>query len=252
MRGAEKVALLGVAREEGWMYYAKDGAVWKVQRADRGVPKGRPRRVADSAFQMDSAYTYFVDRDGDVARAPRAGSSRPATRRKRKSASDLDSKMAAGHDDIVETDSEESTKEGNDDPATGIHDGVQGITHALQIMKDPIDKILAGTKTWEIRGTTTSRRGPIGLIQSKTGHVVGTCEVVDVIGPLSLKDLQRNEERTGSRPDQLYYQKTYAWVLRNAHRLSAPIPFRHPRGAVIWIKLEPDVIASLNGALAHG
>jgi len=253
MKGAEKVALLGVAREEDWMYYVKDGAVWKVQRAGRGVPKGRPRRVADGGFQMDSDYIYFVDRDGDVARAKRAGSPRQATRRKRKPVVVSSLNRATGDDDVGEIDSEGGTEEEHgDSPATGLDDGLQGITHALQIMKEPIDKILAGTKTWEIRGTTTSRRGPIGLIQSKTGQVVGTCEVVDVVGPLSLKDLQRNEERTGSRPDQLYYQKTYAWVLRNAHRLAVPIPFRHPHGAVIWIKLEPAVVASLNGAPAHG
>lgn len=70
-------------------------------------------------------------------------------------------------------------------------------------MKVPIDKILAGTKTWEIRGATTSRRGPIALIQSKSGHVVGTCEVIDVVGALSLEELQRNEPRTGSRPHEL-------------------------------------------------
>ncbi len=69
---AEKVAKLGVAREKDFMYYVKDGAVWKVQRKQPGVPKGRPEKVADGGFQMDTNYIYFVDRDGDVARAKRA------------------------------------------------------------------------------------------------------------------------------------------------------------------------------------
>jgi hypothetical protein len=69
---AEKVAKLGVEREKDFMYYVKDGGVWKVQRKQPGVPKGRPEKVADGGFQMDTNYIYFVDRDGDVARAKRA------------------------------------------------------------------------------------------------------------------------------------------------------------------------------------
>src|SRR5947199_7871302 len=69
---AEKVAKLGVEREKDFMYYVKDGEVWKVQRKQPGVPKGRPEKVADGGFQMDTNYIYFVDRDGDVARAKRA------------------------------------------------------------------------------------------------------------------------------------------------------------------------------------
>src|SRR4029077_19460380 len=44
----------------------------KVQRKQPGVPKGRPEKVADGGFEMDTNYIYFVDRDGDVARAKRA------------------------------------------------------------------------------------------------------------------------------------------------------------------------------------
>jgi len=87
---AEKVAKLGVAREKDFMYYVKDVAVWKVQRKQPGVPKGRPEKVADGGFQMDTNYIYFVDRDGDVARAKRAigGQKRKKTARaaKRRSA----------------------------------------------------------------------------------------------------------------------------------------------------------------------
>src|SRR5882724_4942048 len=57
-------------------------------------------------------------------------------------------------------------------------------THALIIREEPLSKILAGTKTWEIRGSATKRRGRIALIQSKSGLVVGTCDLVDVVGPL--------------------------------------------------------------------
>ena len=69
---AEKVEKLGVNRDKDFMYYVKDGAVWRVQRKQPGVPKGRPEKVADGSFQMDTDFIYFVDKDGDVSRAKRA------------------------------------------------------------------------------------------------------------------------------------------------------------------------------------
>ena len=83
---AEKVAKLGIGREKDFMYYVKDGGVWKVQRKQPGVPKGRPEKGADGGFEMDTNYIYFVDRDGDVARAKRAvgGQKRKKSARKAK------------------------------------------------------------------------------------------------------------------------------------------------------------------------
>ena len=68
----EKVARLGIVREKDMMYYVKDGAVWKVRRKQPGVAKGKPEKVADGGFEMDNNYIYFVDKNGDVARAKRA------------------------------------------------------------------------------------------------------------------------------------------------------------------------------------
>jgi len=40
-----------------------------------------------------------------------------------------------------------------------------------------IEMILEGKKTWEIRGANTKLRGPIALIKSGSGKVVGTCAI---------------------------------------------------------------------------
>src|SRR4051812_43868218 len=72
---AEKVAKAGIERDPGWMYYVKDRGVWKVRRKSPDVPTGRPARVATFDMEMDTDYIYFVDRDGDVARARRASTS---------------------------------------------------------------------------------------------------------------------------------------------------------------------------------
>ena len=115
---------------------------------------------------------------------------------------------------------------------------------ALLIKKRWIDKILRGTKKWELRGSRTQTRGQIALVESKTGTVVGVCHVVGVEGPLSLAKLQRTTSKHGVPPPSLRrlpYKRTYAWVLRKASRLPVAVPYRHPPGAVIWVRLRPKV-----------
>jgi hypothetical protein len=38
-----------------------------------------------------------------------------------------------------------------------------------------------------------------------------------------------------------YYRQTYAWVLEKPRRLKQPVPYKHPSGAVIWVRLEAAV-----------
>jgi hypothetical protein len=69
---AEKVARTGVKREKDFMYFIKNGAVWKVPRKQPGMSKGKSEKVVDAGVNQDFSYIYFLDKDGDVARAKRA------------------------------------------------------------------------------------------------------------------------------------------------------------------------------------
>jgi len=77
--------------------------------------------------------------------------------------------------------------------------------------------------------------------------IVGTCELVDVCGPLTHDQLCASVDchsvNREAINDSWPYQKTYAWVLTNAKRLRVPIPYQHPQGAVIWVKLPDDLLA---------
>ena len=126
------------------------------------------------------------------------------------------------------------------------------ITHALIIRKGPLDKILRGNKTWEVRGSDTKRRGLIALIEGGSGLIVGACELVTTVGPLTLATLQRNARKAGFRADGLYYERTFAWVLRGAQRLRRPVPYRHRRGVVIWARLSAREAARVRAALRRG
>ena len=109
------------------------------------------------------------------------------------------------------------------------------------IVRSPwVEMILDGRKTWEIRGRATHVRGRIALIRGGSGLVVGTCEIFDVVGPLTLEDLRGNAGNAGLALREVTiipYKKTYAWVLRDVKQFIPPRPYKHPSGAVIWVKL---------------
>jgi hypothetical protein len=132
----------------------------------------------------------------------------------------------------------------------GPEQPAEGIGRGLLIKKVWLDRILAGTKTWEIRSQRTTRRGPISLIQSGSGTVVGTTEIVDVVGPLTLEELQQAAPQAGFLATRLPYAKTYAWVLKDAKRLPEPVPYEHPTGAVIWVRLAESVVQQIEQAMS--
>ena len=114
------------------------------------------------------------------------------------------------------------------------------VTRALIIKKHWLDLILSGEKTWEIRGSNTTIRGKIGLIESGSGLVVGECELVDSIKLDPIAFHENSYKHLIGAPERPYKSKTHAWVLNNAKRYDKPMPYKHLMGAVIWVKLEGD------------
>lgn len=111
------------------------------------------------------------------------------------------------------------------------------------LVRDPCaSQLLNGEKVWEIRGRPTQIRGPVVIIKSGTGRAFGTANLVRVLGPLELEDLLAapelpREEREEFRRDGLPYLKTYAYVFTNPRWFERPIRYRHPSGAVTWVRL---------------
>lgn len=108
------------------------------------------------------------------------------------------------------------------------------------LIREPwIDKILSGEKTWEIRGSNTKKRGRIALIKSGTGLVYGTAELSDCV-PLSHEKYRAATDRhciPYEQTEEYPYKRTFAWVLKDHLRFDEPKPYKHPGGAVIWVKL---------------
>ncbi len=81
----EKIAKLGIKRDNDMMYYIKNGDVWATPRKKPGQPNGKAAKVAAAGVEMDySKYLYYLDGDGDVARKERqvGGSKRKSKAKK--------------------------------------------------------------------------------------------------------------------------------------------------------------------------
>ena len=65
---------LGIERDSNFMYYIKNGAVWRVPRKRPGKPKGKKEKVQQFTGKDGLDYSknlYYLDGKGDVVVAPR-------------------------------------------------------------------------------------------------------------------------------------------------------------------------------------
>jgi hypothetical protein len=70
---SEIVARLGVTRQPGKLYFLRGSEVWSTGMRAKGSPlePEPPMLVARAEFVREKGYFYFLDRDGNIARARR-------------------------------------------------------------------------------------------------------------------------------------------------------------------------------------
>jgi hypothetical protein len=123
------------------------------------------------------------------------------------------------------------------------------VESGLIIRPNPLERILSGSKDWEMRSVATKKRGTIALIRQGAKAIIGVADIVDCLGPLSKEEIVCNAPRHGieeSRFDDPEVAKwRFAYVLENVRRLSAPVPCRIPSGAVTFVTINRDVGSEL-------
>ena len=93
---------------------------------------------------------------------------------------------------------------------------------ALVVKKKWLDLILAGQKTWEIRGSSTSQRGWVHFAESQSGGKLrGRARLVNCVLSLTMAP----------------YDTVYAWVFEDAEEFEKPFKYEHKLGAVIWVSV---------------
>lgn len=106
----------------------------------------------------------------------------------------------------------------------------------LIIRKEWLDKIFNSGKHWEMRSTHTNQRGRIKLIEAGSGMIVGECLLA---GSHKVSDHLAAHSFEAHQVEDLSLLKKwcYAWRLCCVKKYEKPIPYNHPRGAVIWVNL---------------
>jgi len=108
---------------------------------------------------------------------------------------------------------------------------------ALIVKKPWIDLILSGEKTWEMRSRKTHLTGWIGLIEQGTGLIVGKAFLTCGWFKPNKQELIDNHSKHLVDDTALLEKWCYAWTLEQAERFETPIAYKHPSGAVIWVKI---------------
>ena len=110
----------------------------------------------------------------------------------------------------------------------------------LIVKKKWADLILSGEKTGEMRSLRRNMRGTIGIIESGTGTIIGECRLhaCSDMSHMTADELYRMYLSNHCVNDVTALRRwNKAWHIDRAFRYEKPIPYKHPKGAVIWINV---------------
>lgn len=113
--------------------------------------------------------------------------------------------------------------------------------HALIVKKHWLDKIFHN-KSCELRSKETKITGKIALIQSGSSRVYGETNIIHCVkiqDEAHFNSLRKFHQYNGTfqeLKDKFGYKNVYGWMLENSYRYQETKLYRHPMGAVIWVK----------------
>lgn len=121
----------------------------------------------------------------------------------------------------------------------------------LVMMADPLEKLLAGRKTMELRSRQNRQLGTVALIRKGTGHIYGVADITESVGPMDMNEFRArmNEHGVESSRIQEVFDKgwTIGWRMANVKKLRHPVPYVHK--GMSQVKLDDEAIAGLRVAL---
>ncbi len=102
-----------------------------------------------------------------------------------------------------------------------------------------IELLLSGVKPWEMRSRHTHIRGRIGLIAKGSGMILGSIELTDSLPLQTYREMVAATAKHHIPNERLKELQNwrYPWVMERPIRFVEPRPYKHPRGAVTWVKL---------------
>lgn len=108
-------------------------------------------------------------------------------------------------------------------------DGVP--TRGLVVTSGPLDQILSGRKTLELRSKHNRQLGTVALIRKGSGLIVGVADIVESIGPMDQQEMFRRSQEHCVEPSRVVEVMAKGWVfgwrLTNVKKLSRPVAYVH-------------------------
>ena len=107
--------------------------------------------------------------------------------------------------------------------------------------------IVSGNKLIEVRRQPIKTLGRAAI--ASQGYLIGECAFVDCIKMTKeLFEKERLKHRIVCEYDDLpnNYKNGYMWIIKpgSAIQYNLPIKYNHPKGAIIWVRLDrPGVIS---------
>ena len=123
------------------------------------------------------------------------------------------------------------------------------VERGLVIQQPWVGMIADGKKIWEMRTRRTRLRGWIGLIEKGAGQIIGVAYLKGSPPALRRSDHHLYYRKHRVKPERS--NKTYSgkylfpWVMSKAIRLLKPVTYKHPYGAVTWVKFSEEVSRGL-------
>lgn len=113
------------------------------------------------------------------------------------------------------------------------------IDRALIVSPYWLELIYDNNKTLELRSRKTTVRGAIGLIASGSGVIGGTTHIIGCRDRLTAQSARDAYPLHQVDDPELLSKWSVPWELEDSKRLIEPVPYHHPKGAVVWVKLDP-------------
>ena len=83
----------------------------------------------------------------------------------------------------------------------------------------------------------------IQLAESGSGLLRGQARITDCLR-IDLDDMAKHTEKHCIVDlAHVTYPKIYAWVLKDVKKHAVPKPYKHPHGAIAWVKLDKPMSA---------
>jgi len=110
------------------------------------------------------------------------------------------------------------------------------IKKGLCVRQPHIDKLLDGSKTWEMRSTITKYRGRIYLLSG--GLILGEIDLIGCLRPLKLKERRAYKHKHQCDDLSVLEKWSIPWVMESPMRYAQPKPYKHPKGCVNWVNFN--------------